>query len=189
MQIFSRQTLRALTLSFSILGLSTVAQAVVINGTLTTDDHLTNDGTGDFYYDVFNIVANDSTDIILAMSSDDFGVWSAAWDQVVLPSANWMSGSTDLYNLVIANGDNQGAVGSPTTLVLSNPNIGQTYQFIATTSAYAPTTLGDYSLEITTSGVGPAVSEVTASAPASILLSALVALGFGYRRARSDDNS
>ena len=123
-----------------------VTGTITVEGELTEQDSLADDGFGTFYYDVYDFVATANTTITITFDSDDIAPYFGWGFNLGLIDGQWPTGSDAPYQNFAFDYclDAPGSQSAP----FSRPKIGQTFQVLVATCAYNPTTLGAYTLTL-----------------------------------------
>ena len=161
-------------------------QAIVINGSITTNDLLSSDeigGPDSFFVDWYQMTVAADTAVTVSLFSADFAPYIALWDTNDVPTPVWQDfgAGIDIYltALAIALEASPNSTGSITFDALA----GVTYRIAATTTYYLADpepVLGDYILTLDGASDASAIPE-----PTTLLLIAagmLAAAGAGMRK-------
>ena len=176
----------AAALAIGLLAVPAISQAdtivgdAIIDGTLTEDDLLADDGVGTFFYDLYDFDALGTGPITITLASEAFGVYLAWGFLTDLASWTPYDGIQDFDQQTFClSGPGEGFTR------INNPVAGQNYQIVVGTCAYnlgeVATTLGAYTLTVAGNRVDPPVS-VPEPGTLGLLGLGLAGLAFARRR-------
>lgn len=167
-QGFQRATVFFLFVMLAIFApISQVSATIVINDSVSDTDFLTNDGTGEFYYDAYTLTNNTGIDLnvtITINTSIPFEPYAAFWDNPVLPSATWGNPQGSLYGTFLQDGN--AAAGGTISFTPFLMTAGATYYLAIAALQYNPTTaLGNYTLTVDSGANDLSVSAIPVPEP------------------------